>query len=90
MCALCQAGCICSVAIGTTLALVNLNQFGGKDTMLSAATVIFGVASVCLGVGSVFKLYQRRVYIAPDGVVIRIGRTDEPKYDNKKRRGLLQ
>ena len=87
---LCQFGCMGSGAVATAAALINASEHGGKSTTLTTATVIFGIASVGLGIASVCKLYRQRVYMAPDGVVIRITRTDKPKYNNKKRRGLFQ
>lgn len=44
------------------------------------------IAGACLGVASIVFTYKDRLYIAPDGVVIRISRTEQPKFDNNKAR----
>lgn len=88
--ALLQVGSIGSSVAAGGIALFNATHYSGEDTMLNVATVLLGLASAGLGVASIVKMYQRRVYIAPDGVVIRISRTEEPKYDIKKRRGIMR
>ena len=84
--ALCQTGCLVAGGISAAAALVNAYEFNGKKNGLTAASIIFGVAGVGLGVASIVCTYKNRVYIAPDGVVIRISRTEYPKYDLKKAR----
>lgn len=88
--ALCQFGCMGAGAVSAAAALVNAYEHDGKSTSLTVGTIVFGVASIGLGVASIVKMNQKRVYLAPDGVVVRINRTDEPKYDIKKRRGLFR
>lgn len=60
--------------------------YNGKSNMLNLAAVSFGLASLFFEIGAIDKMYQRRVYVAPDGVVIRFNRTEQPRYDNKKAR----
>ena len=82
--ALCQTGCLAAGGISAVAALVNFNKHNGKNKGLEAASIIFGIGSFGLGVASIVFTYKDRLYIAPDGVVIRISRTEQPKYDNKK------
>lgn len=84
--ALCQTGCLVAGGISAVSALVNANKHNGKNKGLEAASIIFGLGSFGLGVASIVFTYKNRVYIAPDGVVIRISRTEQPKFDNKKAR----
>lgn len=83
---LCQAGCFVSVGIATVATLVNLNKHNGKSKGLEATSILFGLGGVGLAVTSIALLHQDKVYIGPEGVVIRITHTDSPKYDNKKAR----
>lgn len=84
--ALCQTGCLVAGGISAAAALVNALEFSGNKNGLTAASIIFGVAGFGLGVASIVFTYKDRLYIAPDGVVIRISRTEQPKYDLKKLR----
>ena len=84
--ALCQTGCLAAGGISAVAALVNVNKHNGKNKGLEAASIIFGIAGACLGVASIVFTYKDRLYIAPDGVVIRISRTEQPKFDNNKAR----
>lgn len=80
--ALCQVGCLGTGA----LCMLEVYRYGQKQTNARlAAAIVFGVASLGCGIASVCKLYQKRVYVSPEGVIIRIGHTDTPKYDNRKR-----
>lgn len=49
------------------------------------AGIALGAASIGCYAASVAQLHQKRVYVSPEGVIIRIGRTERPKYDNKKK-----
>lgn len=83
----------CSLGAGAAacaIELVNISSYGGKSSSLNTAGVILGLASMGLYIGSVCKTHQRRVYMGPDGVVIRITRTDAPKYDNRKKIGWFK
>ena len=82
--ALCQTGCLVAGGISAAAALVNAYEFNGQKNGLTAASIIFGLGSFGLGVASIVFTYKNRLYIGPDGVVIRISRTEQPKYDNKK------
>lgn len=84
--ALCQTGCLVAGGISAVAALVNAYEHNGQNTGLKAATIIFGIAGVGLGVASIVFTYKNRLYVGPGGVVIRISRTEYPKYDNKKAR----
>ena len=84
--ALCQTGCLVAGGISAVAALVNANKHYGKNKGLKAASIIFGIGSFGLGVASIVFTYKNRLYIGPDGVVIRISRTEHPKHDNKKAR----
>ena len=83
---LCQAGCLASGGIATVASLVNVNKHLGKSKGLEAVSILFGIGGACLGVASIALLHQDKVFIGPDGVVIRITHTESPKYDNKRRR----
>lgn len=80
--ALCQAGCVVTGAAATLEAILYAKNPSG---FRKGAAIVFGVASFGLGIASICKLYQKRVYVSPEGVIIRIGHTDKPKYDNRKR-----
>ena len=67
-------------------ALLSATKSGGKNKALNAMSVVLGLASLGLEIGSIDKMCQKRVYVAPDGVVIRLNRTEQPRYDNKKAR----
>ena len=69
-------------------ALWSAKKFGGKNKALNAMSVVFSLSCLGLEIGSIGMMSQKRVYIAPDGVVIRITRTERPKPE--KRRGLFQ
>lgn len=84
--ALCQAGCLVTGGIATVATVSNVRNHNGKSKPLIAAATITGLAGVGLGIASIFFLNKEKVYISPDGVVIRITHTDIPKYDNKKLR----
>ena len=84
--ALCQTGCLVAGGISAVAALVNGTEHNGNNTGLTAASIIFGIGSLGLGVASIVFTYKNRLYVGPDGVVIRISRTEYPKYDIKKAR----
>ena len=84
--ALCQTGCLVAGGISAVAALVNAYEHNGKNNGLKAASIIFGIGSFGLGVASIVFTYKNRLYVGPGGVVIRISRTERPKYDNKKAR----
>jgi hypothetical protein len=67
-------------------ALLSATKSGGQNKALNAMSVVFGLACLGLEIGSIDIMSQKRVYIAPDGVVIRLNRTEQPKFDNKKAR----
>lgn len=69
-------------------ALWSAYKFGGQNKALNAMSVVFGLACLGLEIGSIGIMSQKQVYIAPDGVVIRLTRTERPKPE--KRRGLFQ
>ena len=71
----------------TGAALWSAYKFGGQNKALNAMSVVFGLACLGLEIGSMTVMSQKRVYIAPDGVVIRITRTERPK---PEKRGLFQ
>ena len=83
--ALLQAGSLTTGALASFVAYKNATRFGGDD-FLNATAIVLGVGSVAMGVASVFKLYQRKVYLTPEGVIVRINRVEQPKYNNKKHR----
>ena len=60
-------------------ALWSAKKFGGKNKALNAMSVVFSLSCLGLEIGSMTVMSQKRVYIAPDGVVIRITRTERPK-----------
>ena len=79
----------CSIGSGTLAAiaaLCNAEFHRNDDPMLTAATVILGIGSVATGIGSIVKLHQKKVYLSPDGVIIRIGKVENPAYNNRKKR----
>lgn len=79
--ALCQAGAIgCGVAAGATGLLSALSK--GPSTGLAVASIVFCAAGLGLEIASIVCLHQNKVYITPDGVAIRISRT-ERSYHNK-------
>ena len=79
--ALCQAGAMgCGVAAGVTGLLSALGN--NRATGLTVTSLVFLAAGVGFGVASIVKLHQNKVYITPDGVAIRISRT-ERSYQNK-------
>ena len=84
--ALCQAGSFGCGFVAAAAGLGSAIAYNGKSTTLNAAAVLFGLASLFFEIGAIDKMYQRRVYVAPDGVVIRFNRTEQPRYDNKKAR----
>lgn len=51
-----------------------------------AATIILGCATTAFFITSWYQLHNKKVFVTPEGVIIKIGRTDKPKYDNKKAR----
>lgn len=83
--ALCQAASMgCGVAAGVTGLLSALGN--NRAPGLTVTSLVFLAASVGLEVASVVKLHQNKVYITPDGVAIRISRT-ERSYQNKPDNG---
>lgn len=84
--ALCQAGAIGCGFVAAAAGLGSAIAYNGKSTTLNTASVLFGLACLGLEIGAIDKMCQKRVYIAPDGVVIRLNRTEQPKFDNKKAR----
>lgn len=84
--ALCRAGAFGCGFAAIASGLGSAMAYNGKSTTLNAAAFLFGLACLGLEIGVIDKMYQSRVYIAPDGVAIRLNRTEQPKYDNKRRR----
>lgn len=84
--ALCQAGAFGCGFVAAAAGLGSAMTYNGKSTTLNAAAVVFGLACLGLEIGAIDKMCQKRVYVAPDGVVIRLNRTEQPKFDNKKAR----
>lgn len=72
------AGSIGSAALASAAAYINYNN-GNKNAFLKASTLVFGMASVAMSVVGIVELHQERVYLSPEGVVIRIGKIDKPK-----------
>ena len=83
--ALCQAGAFGCGFVAAAAGIGSAIAYNGNSTTLNTAAVLFSLACLGLEIGAIDKMYQRRVYVAPDGVVIRIGRTED-RYDNKKAR----
>ena len=83
--ALCRAGAFGCGFVAAAAGLGSAIAYNGNSTTLNTAAVIFGLASLCFEIGAIDKMYQRRVHVATDGVVIRICRTED-RYDNKKAR----
>jgi hypothetical protein len=84
--ALCRAGAFGCGFVAAAAGLGSVMAYNGKSTTLNAAAILFGFACLGLEIGAIDKMYQSRVYIAPDGVAIRLNRMEQPKYDNKLRR----
>lgn len=83
--ALCRAGAIgCCAAAGVTGLLSALGNNGSPG--LTVTSLVFLAAGVGFEVASIVKLHQNKVYITPEGVAIRISRT-ERSYRNKPDRG---
>ena len=83
--ALCQAGAMgCGVAAGVTGLLSALGN--NRAPGLTVTSLVFLAAGVGFEVASVVKLHQDKVCITPDGVAIRISRT-ERSYRNKPDKG---
>ena len=77
--ALYQAGALgCGFACFGAAAL-NSIHYEGKSKFLNATTIVFGLAGLGFEIASIDKLCQKRVYMSPEGVVIRIGRVDKPQ-----------
>ena len=72
----------------TGAALWSAYKYDGKSKALNAMCVVFGIACLGLEIGSIDIMSQKRVYVATDGVVIRITRTERPA--PPKRRGLFE
>lgn len=83
--ALCQAGAIGCGAASAAMGIAYIAKSNHSKGLLVAGAA-FLVASVVLKVASVVKLHQNKVYITPDGVAIRISRT-ERSYRNNPGKG---
>lgn len=68
----------------TAAAIVSVRRYNGENKALNVAAVALGLASLGFEIGGIDLMSQKPVYIAPDGVVIRLTRTEQPK--PKKRR----
>lgn len=79
----CFLGGLCCVAISGGSGAIY--AVGGGKAFLAGA-IVFATASTVLDIVGCFKLKRSRVYITEEGVAIKIGKTDKPKYDNKKLR----
>ena len=85
---ICRGAAVGCGFAATCAALWSAYKFGGQNKALNAMSVVFGLACLGLEIGSIDMMSQKQVYIAPDGVVIRLTRTERPKPE--KRRGLFQ
>ena len=83
---LCRAGAFGCGFAAIASGLGSAIAYNGNSTTLNTVAVIFGLACLGLEIGAIDKMCQKRVYVAPDGVVIRLNRTEQPRYDNKKAR----
>lgn len=83
--ALCRAGAIGCCAASVAMGVAYIAKSNHSKGLLVAGVAFLG-ASVCLDVASVVKLHQNKVYITPEGVAIRISRT-ERSYRNKPDNG---
>ena len=85
--ALLQGGCLASSALATFVAYKNATRYGGNNEFLNATATVLGIGAVAMGVASVFKLHQRKVYLTPEGIIVRINRTERPVV---KQKGFFQ
>lgn len=81
-----QLGCMASEGIAFAATMYNMNKYGGNKDSLKGAAFVFGLAGLGMGIGSIGAIVQDKVYLTPEGIIVKIGRTEKPKYDNKKPR----
>ena len=81
-----ELGCMASEGIAVLATLQNARKFNNQSKGLKAASIIFGLAGLGMGIAGVSIMVQDKVYLTPEGIIIKIGKTDSPKYDNKKQR----
>ena len=84
--ALCQAGALGCEVVALAATAGSAIAYNGQSPTLKGAAIVFGLAGIGLYIAGIDKMGQRKVYLGPDGVVLRITRTEAPKYDNKKLR----
>lgn len=82
--AACQGIAIGCGFAATAAAIVSVRRYNGNNKALNVAAVALGLAGLGFEIGGIDLMSQKPVYIAPDGVVIRLTRTEQPK--PKKRR----
>lgn len=73
--ALCQAG---AFGMGMLAGIESLRYAQKQTKARRAGAIAFGVAAFAFEIASVCHMYQERMYLTPEGVIVKIGRTEKP------------
>lgn len=72
-------GCGAVAALGSVWAVAN--QRAKKSTVIPTVIIsVSGVAATALGIAEISVLWRDRVYVSPEGVVIRIGESGKRRF----------
>ena len=82
--AACQGIAIGCGFAATAAAIVSARRYNGNNKALNVAAVALGLAGLGFEIGGIDLMSQKPVYIAPDGVVIRLTRTEQPKPEKRR------
>lgn len=74
-----EAGAVVAGGVAALAELTNVKKHNGKNTALDMAAVVLGIGSVGMGVAGICVMIEDRLYVSPEGVIIRIGKVEKPK-----------